>query len=134
MFREIRRSSTTRPTLAKLLQGDSHMAYSNFTLDTAVEAFDLEEMNAAGIFTASEPVEPSELLTSGTPCPVWNPDIRQPIKETPQQKPHPYQGEKEGMGVNTQIPPCLRGVRGVNTSNPPYQGGKYKVSRATQGE
>ena len=40
------------------------MAYSNFTLDTAVEAFDLEEVNAAGIFADNEPMVPSELLTS----------------------------------------------------------------------
>ena len=40
------------------------MAYSNFTLDTVVEAFALEEVDAAGIFTGSEPVAPSELLTS----------------------------------------------------------------------
>ena len=40
------------------------MAYSNFTLDTVVEAFTLEEVNAAGIFTDNEPVAPSELLTS----------------------------------------------------------------------
>ena len=40
------------------------MAYSNFTLDTVLEAFDLEEVDAAGIFDASEPVKPSELLTA----------------------------------------------------------------------
>ncbi len=40
------------------------MAYSNFTLDTAVEAFDLEEVNAAGIFADNKPMAPSELLTS----------------------------------------------------------------------
>ena len=40
------------------------MAYSNFTLDTVLEAFDLEEVDAAGIFAASEPVKPSELLTT----------------------------------------------------------------------
>ena len=40
------------------------MAYSNFTLDTALEAFDLEEVDAAGIFADSEPVAPSELLTA----------------------------------------------------------------------
>ncbi len=40
------------------------MAYSNFTLDTVLEAFDLEEVGAAGIFAASEPVKPSELLTA----------------------------------------------------------------------
>ena len=40
------------------------MAYSNFTLDTVLEAFDLEEIDAAGIFAASEPVKPSELLTA----------------------------------------------------------------------
>lgn len=40
------------------------MAYSNFTLDTVLEAFDLEEVDVAGIFAASEPVEPSELLTA----------------------------------------------------------------------
>ncbi|MDE0635295.1 MAG: hypothetical protein OXI43_05500 [Candidatus Poribacteria bacterium] len=40
------------------------MAYSNFTLDTVLETFDLEEVDAAGIFAASEPVQPSELLTA----------------------------------------------------------------------
>ena len=40
------------------------MAYSNFTLDTVVEAFALEEVDAAGIFTDNEPVAPSELLTA----------------------------------------------------------------------
>ena len=40
------------------------MAYSNFTLDTVLEAFDLKEVDAAGIFAASEPVKPSELLTA----------------------------------------------------------------------
>ena len=39
------------------------MAYSNFTLDTAQEAFDLEEIDAAGIFADIEPVDPSQLLT-----------------------------------------------------------------------
>ena len=38
------------------------MAYSNFTLDTAQEAFDLEEIDAAGIFADIEPVNPSQLL------------------------------------------------------------------------
>ena len=40
------------------------MAYSNFTLDTALEAFELKEVGAAGIFADSEPVVPSELLTA----------------------------------------------------------------------
>ena len=40
------------------------MAYSNFTLDTVLEAFDLKEVDAAGIFADSEPVAPSELLTA----------------------------------------------------------------------
>ncbi len=40
------------------------MAYSNFTLDTAQEAFDLEEIDAAGIFAGFELVVPSELLTA----------------------------------------------------------------------
>ena len=40
------------------------MAYSNFTLDTVLEAFDLEEVDAAGIFADNEPVKPSELLTA----------------------------------------------------------------------
>ena len=40
------------------------MAYSNFTLDTVLEAFDLEEVDAAGIFADNEPVAPSELLTA----------------------------------------------------------------------
>ena len=39
------------------------MAYSNFTLDTAQEAFDLEEIDAAGIFADIKPVDPSQLLT-----------------------------------------------------------------------
>ena len=40
------------------------MAYSNFTLDTAREAFGLEEIDAAGIFADFELVVPSELLTA----------------------------------------------------------------------
>ena len=36
------------------------MAYSNFTLDTVLEAFDLEEVDAAGIFAASEPAGEAE--------------------------------------------------------------------------
>ena len=40
------------------------MAYSNFTLDTVLEAFDLEEIDAAGIFADSEPLQPSDLLTA----------------------------------------------------------------------
>ena len=40
------------------------MAYSNFTLDTAQEAFELEEIDAAGIFADFESMVPSELLTA----------------------------------------------------------------------
>ena len=40
------------------------MAYSNFTLDTAQEAFELEEIDAAGIFANFESMVPSELLTA----------------------------------------------------------------------
>ena len=40
------------------------MAYSNWTLDAVQEAFDLEEVDAAGIFADNEPVTPSELLTA----------------------------------------------------------------------
>lgn len=40
------------------------MAYSNFTLDTVLEAFDLEEVDAAGIFADIEPIAPSMLLTT----------------------------------------------------------------------
>ena len=40
------------------------MAYSNFTLDTAQEAFQLEETDTAGLFSHIEPVAPSELLTA----------------------------------------------------------------------
>lgn len=40
------------------------MAYSNWTLDAVQEAFDLEEVDAAGIFADHEPVTPSELLTA----------------------------------------------------------------------
>ena len=38
------------------------MAYSNFTLQTVREAFDLEEVDTANLFAGSEPMEPSELL------------------------------------------------------------------------
>ena len=38
------------------------MAYSNFTLDTAREAFNLEEIGTAGIFADCEPLVPSDLL------------------------------------------------------------------------
>ena len=40
------------------------MAYSNWTLDTVEEAFDLEAIDTAGLFADSEPVAPSELLTA----------------------------------------------------------------------
>ncbi len=40
------------------------MAYSNFTLGTAREAFQLEETDTAGLFSHIEPVTPSELLTA----------------------------------------------------------------------
>ena len=40
------------------------MAYSNFTLDTVLEAFDLEEVDAAGIFSDIAPIAPSTLLTT----------------------------------------------------------------------
>jgi len=55
----------TPPVTAKLLlRRFSWMAYSNFTLNTVLEAFDLEEVDAVGIFATSEPVKPSELLTT----------------------------------------------------------------------
>ena len=40
------------------------MAYSNWTLETVKKAFDIEEVNAAGIFSDAEPVEPSAHLTT----------------------------------------------------------------------
>ena len=40
------------------------MAYSNFTLQTVREAFDLEEVDIAGLFSDSEPMPPSALLTA----------------------------------------------------------------------
>lgn len=40
------------------------MAYSNFTLDTARAAFQLEEIDAPGIFADINPVEPSAHLTT----------------------------------------------------------------------
>ena len=40
------------------------MAYSNFTLDTVRKAFDLEEVDIAGLFSDSEPMPPSDLLTA----------------------------------------------------------------------
>ena len=40
------------------------MAYSNFTLETVRKAFDIEEVDIAGLFSESEPMTPSELLTA----------------------------------------------------------------------
>ena len=40
------------------------MAYSNFTLQTVREAFDLEEIDTANLFARSEPMAPSGLLTA----------------------------------------------------------------------
>lgn len=40
------------------------MAYSDWTLETVKEAFHLEEVNAAGIFSNVEPVEPSTHLAT----------------------------------------------------------------------
>ena len=55
----------TPSTPAKLLQGDSLItAYSNFTLNTVLEAFDLEEVDAAGIFADIAPIAPSTLLST----------------------------------------------------------------------
>ena len=40
------------------------MAYSNFTLPAARAAFELEEIDTAGLFSDIEPIAPSELLTT----------------------------------------------------------------------
>ena len=40
------------------------MAYSNFTLSAARSAFQLEEIDTAGLFSDIEPVNPSSLLTA----------------------------------------------------------------------
>ena len=40
------------------------MAYSDWTLETVKKAFDLEEVNAAGIFADAEPVAPSAHLAT----------------------------------------------------------------------
>ena len=40
------------------------MPYSHFTLDTVRDAFQLERVNARGIFADVEPMKPSELLTA----------------------------------------------------------------------
>ena len=40
------------------------MAYGDWTLGTVKRAFDLEEVNAAGIFADAEPVDPSAHLTT----------------------------------------------------------------------
>ena len=40
------------------------MAYSNWTLDTVKKAFDIAEVNTAGIFSGAEPVVPSAHLTT----------------------------------------------------------------------
>ena len=40
------------------------MAYSNWTIETVKKAFQLEEMNAVGIFANVEPVDPSAYLVT----------------------------------------------------------------------
>ena len=40
------------------------MAYSDWTLETVKRAFDIEEVNTAGIFSDAEPVAPSAHLTT----------------------------------------------------------------------
>ncbi|MDE0314334.1 MAG: hypothetical protein OXM61_05505 [Candidatus Poribacteria bacterium] len=40
------------------------MVYSNFTLPSVRAAFELEEVDTAGLFSDTEPVAPGELLTS----------------------------------------------------------------------
>ena len=40
------------------------MAYSDWTLETVKKTFQLEEVNAAGIFSNVEPVNPSAHLTT----------------------------------------------------------------------
>ena len=47
------------------------MAYSDFTIDTVREAFQLERINATGIFADMAPVEPSEFLTTLLARNVW---------------------------------------------------------------
>ena len=48
------------------------MAYSDWTLETVKKAFDLEEVNAVGIFANVELVEPSAHLATalGTECSI----------------------------------------------------------------
>ena len=46
------------------LERSYHMAYSNFTLSAARAAFQLEEVDTAGLFSDIEPVNPSPLLTA----------------------------------------------------------------------
>ena len=41
------------------------MAYSDFTLESVVPAFQLEKVDIAGLFSEIEPVPPSEYLTTG---------------------------------------------------------------------
>lgn len=47
------------------------MPYSDFTIDTVQEAFQLERINATGIFADMAPVEPSEFLTRLLARNVW---------------------------------------------------------------
>lgn len=47
------------------------MPYSDFTIDTVQEAFQLERINATGIFADIAPVEPSEFLTRLLARNVW---------------------------------------------------------------
>ena len=41
------------------------MSYSNFTLESVLAAFQLEKIEAAGIFSKIEPIAPSAYLTTG---------------------------------------------------------------------
>lgn len=41
------------------------MSYSNFTLESALAAFQLEKVESAGIFAEIEPIAPSAYLTAG---------------------------------------------------------------------
>ncbi len=50
--------------ISSFMYNGTDMSYSNFTLPAARAAFQLEEVDTAGLFSYIEPVTPSELLTS----------------------------------------------------------------------
>lgn len=48
-----------------IIGGFAAMSYSNFTLESVLATFQLEKVESAGIFSETEPIPPSDYLTTG---------------------------------------------------------------------